>query len=488
MTTATVEGVEVDTRHWIGGVRVASESTFTDLSPIDEQPIAEVSAGAAEEVDAAVQAAQYAFPGWAAMPRSERAELLRSVADGIYARAEELARVETRDNGSLLRSHRRSVMPRVGMNFRFFADFLEKLDHPGGEIRGHRERVSYDPAGVTAIITPWNAPLMLATWRIGPALAAGNTVVAKPPEWAPLTASLLADITSEAGLPTGVFNIVQGTGAEAGAPLTAHSGIRRLAFTGSVPTAGVIARAAAPNIVPLSFELGGKSPLVIFADSDFDLAVTLAIEQFDNSGQVCLGAFRILVEDSIADRFTEAVLAMARTIVQGDPRDEQTDMSCLITRQHFEKVDGFVRRALASGAKAILGGSPNEELGHLYYRPTILADAEAGSEILTEEVFGPVLTIQTFSSEEQAVGMANSTRFGLAATLITGDPDRAARVSARINAGTIWVNCFFVRDLEAPFGGNGRSGIGREGGIYSFDFYCDIKNTVFSPTGWTTTG
>jgi 5-carboxymethyl-2-hydroxymuconic-semialdehyde dehydrogenase len=178
---------------------------------------------------------------------------------------------------------------------------------------------------------------------------------------------------------------------------------------------------------------------------------------------------------------------MARTIVQGDPRDEQTDMSCLITRQHFEKVDGFVRRALASGAKAILGGSPNEELGHLYYRPTILADAEAGSEILTEEVFGPVLTIQTFSSEEQAVGMANSTRFGLAATLITGDPDRAARVSARINAGTIWVNCFFVRDLEAPFGGNGRSGIGREGGIYSFDFYCDIKNTVFSPTGWTTT-
>ena len=488
MTTATVEGVEVDTRHWIGGVRVASESTFTDLSPIDEQPIAEVSAGAAEEVNAAVQAAQYAFPGWAAMPRSERAELLRKVADGIDARAEELARVETRDNGSLLRSHRRSVMPRVGMNFRFFADFLEKLDHPGGEIRGHRERVSYDPAGVTAIITPWNAPLMLATWRIGPALAAGNTVVAKPPEWAPLTASLLADITSEAGLPTGVFNIVQGTGAEAGAPLTAHSGIRRLAFTGSVPTAGVIARAAAPNIVPLSFELGGKSPLVIFADSDFDLAVTLAIEQFDNSGQVCLGAFRILVEDSIADRFTEAVLAMARTIVQGDPRDEQTDMSCLITRQHFEKVDGFVRRALASGAKAILGGSPNEELGHLYYRPTILADAEAGSEILTEEVFGPVLTIQTFSSEEQAVGMANSTRFGLAATLITGDPDRAARVSARINAGTIWVNCFFVRDLEAPFGGNGRSGIGREGGIYSFDFYCDIKNTVFSPTGWTTTG
>ena len=486
MTTATVEGVDVDTRHWIGGERVSSESTFTDISPIDEQPIAKISSGSALEVDAAVQAAQHAFPGWAAMPRSERAELLRKVADGIDDRAEELARVETRDNGSLLRSHRRSVMPRVGMNFRFFSDFVEKLDHPDGEIRGHRERISYDPAGVTAIITPWNAPLMLATWRIGPALAAGNTVVAKPPEWAPLTASLLADITHEAGLPPGVFNVVQGTGSQAGAPLTAHPGIRRLAFTGSVPTAGLIAKAAAPNIVPLSFELGGKSPLVIFADCDFDLAVKLAVEQFDNSGQVCLGAFRILVEDSIAERFQESVLAKANTIVQGDPRDEATDLSCLISRQHFGKVDGFVRRALTAGAHAILGGSPNDELGHLYYRPTVLVDAEPGSEILTEEVFGPVLTIQHFSTDEQAVDMANNTRFGLAATLVTGDPDRAERVSAQINAGTVWVNCFFVRDLGAPFGGNGKSGIGREGGIYSFDFYSDIKNTVFSPTGWTT--
>ena len=486
MTTATVEGVEVDTRHWIGGERVKSETTFTDISPIEEQPIAEISAGSTLEVDAAVEAAQQAFPDWAAMPRNERAELLRKVADGIDARTEDLARVETRDNGSLLRSHRRSVMPRVGMNFRFFADYVEKLEHPDGEIRGHRERITYDPAGVTAIITRWNAPLMLATWRIGPALAAGNTVVAKPPEWAPLTASLLADITHEAGLPAGVFNVVHGTGSQAGAPLTAHPGIRRLAFTGSVPTAGMIAKAAAPNIVPLSFELGGKSPLVIFADCDFDLAVRLAVEQFDNSGQVCLGAFRILVEDSIADRFQDAVLTRARTIAQGDPRDEATEMSCLISRQHFEKVDGFVRRAMAAGARATLGGSSNDELGHLFYRPTILVDAEPGSEILTEEVFGPVLTIQTFSREEQAVDLANNTRFGLAATLVTGDPDRAERVSAQINAGTVWVNCFFVRDLGAPFGGNGRSGIGREGGIYSFDFYCDIKNTVFSPTGWTT--
>jgi 5-carboxymethyl-2-hydroxymuconic-semialdehyde dehydrogenase len=376
-------------------------------------------------------------------------------------------------------------MPRVAANFRFFADHSETLVHEAREIRGHRERITYDPAGVTAIITPWNAPLMLATWRIGPALAAGNTVVLKPPEWAPLTASLLADIAAEAGVPAGVFNVVQGTGADAGAPLTRHPGINRLSFTGSVPTAGVIAAAAAPNIVPLSFELGGKSPLLVFEDCDLDLAVSLAVEQFDNAGQVCLGAFRMLVQDSIADEFLARVVERARDLVQGDPRDERTDVSALVSRQHFERVNGFVERAVADGAKPILGGGPNTDLGGLYYSPTILVDAKPGSEILTEEVFGPVLTMQTFSTEEEGVRMANNTRFGLAATMVTGDPDRAERVSARLNAGTVWVNCFFVRDLGAPFGGNGKSGIGREGGTYSFDFYCDIKNTVFSPTGWT---
>jgi 5-carboxymethyl-2-hydroxymuconic-semialdehyde dehydrogenase len=395
-----------------------------------------------------------------------------------------VARVETRDNGSLLRSHRRSVMPRVGMNFRYFADLLRTLAHPDREIRGHRERITWDAAGVTAIITPWNAPLMLATWRIGPALAAGNTVVLKPPEWAPLTASMLADITAEAGLPSGVFNVVQGLGPSAGAALTRHPGIRRLSFTGSVPTAGVIAAAAAPNVVPLSFELGGKSPLVVFGDADLELAVSLAVEQFDNAGQVCLGAFRILVDQAIADEFLARVIERAGRLVQGDPRDDATDVSCLISRPHFEKVSGFVERALAAGASPVLGGGPNDDLGGLFFRPTILTDVKPGAEIVTEEVFGPVLTVQTFASEDEAVAMANDTRFGLAATLVTGDPDRAERVSAVLSAGTVWVNCFFVRDLGAPFGGSGQSGIGREGGVHSFDFYCDIKNTVFAPSGW----
>jgi aminomuconate-semialdehyde/2-hydroxymuconate-6-semialdehyde dehydrogenase len=484
MTTIEVEGVRVDTRHWIGGERVASAGTFTDVSPIDETPLGEIAAGGAEEVDRAVAAARAAFPGWAALPVAERAAILRRVADGIEARVEDLARVETRDNGSLLRSHRRGVMPRVAMNFRYFADWSEHLAHEPREIRGHRERITYDPAGVTAIITPWNAPLMLATWRIGPALAAGDTVVLKPPEWAPLTASLLADIAHEAGLPPGVFNVVQGTGPQAGAALSRHPGINRLSFTGSVPTAGVIAAAAAPNIVPLSFELGGKSPLLVFDDCDLDLAVGLAVEQFDNAGQVCLGAFRMLVQESIAEEFLARVVERARGLVQGDPRDERTDVSALVSRPHFERVRGFVERAVAAGAEPVLGGGPNAGLGGLYFAPTILLGAKPGSEILTEEVFGPVLTLQTFADEEEGVRMANETRFGLAATLVTGDPERAERVSARLNAGTVWVNCFFVRDLGAPFGGNGKSGIGREGGTYSFDFYCDVKNTVFSPGGW----
>lgn len=476
-----VEGVKVDPRHWIGGQRVASAKTFTDVSPIDETVLGEIHAGGEAEVDAAVAAARAAFPAWAALSAKERGDILRRVADGIDARAEDLARVETRDNGALLRSHRRGVMPRAGMNFRFFADFAEQLAHPDRAVRGHRERITYDPSGVTAIITPWNAPLMLATWRIGPALAAGNTVVVKPPEWAPLTASLLADIAHEAGLPAGVLNVVQGNGVEAGAALTRHPGINRLSFTGSVPTAGLIAAAAAPNIVPLSFELGGKSPLLVLEDADLDLAVDLAVEQFDNAGQVCLGAFRLLVHESLAGEFLARVVAKAKTLVQGDPRDEATDVSALVSRPHFDRVAGFVERALAGGARAVLGGGPNTELGGLYFQPTILVDAQPGSEVLTEEVFGPVLTMQTFATEDEGVAMANDSRFGLAATLVTEDPARAEAVSARLNAGTIWVNCFFVRDLGAPFGGNGRSGIGREGGTWSFDFYSDVKNTVFRP-------
>ncbi|QKG21457.1 aldehyde dehydrogenase [Actinomadura verrucosospora] len=478
---ATVAGVAVEPGHWIGGERVGAADAFEDVSPIGERPLAEIARGGPDAVDAAVTAARAAFPAWSRTSREERARLLHAIADGVDKRVEELAQVETADNGALIRSHRRGVMPRVAHNFRFFADWLLKLGHEDFDTRGHANHVSWDPAGVCALITPWNAPLMLATWKIAPALAAGNTVVLKPAEWTPLTASLLADITAEAGLPDGVFNVVQGYGAEVGGPLTAHPDVKRISFTGSVPTAKAIAAAAAPNLTPLSLELGGKSPLLVFADVDLDLAADLAVEQYDNAGQVCLAATRLLVESSVVGEFTERFLAKAAALRQGDPRDEATDIGPQIHRRHLERIDGFVRRAKDAGARALLGGGPNEELGGLYYRPTLLTGAPDGAEILTEEVFGPVLTLQTFDSEEQAIAIANGTRFGLAATLATGDPERARRVTAQLVAGTVWVNCFFVRDLRAPFGGARESGMGREGGDWSFDFYCDVKNTVTAP-------
>jgi 5-carboxymethyl-2-hydroxymuconic-semialdehyde dehydrogenase len=481
MGTTVVEDVEVSTEHWIGGERVASGETFADISPIDETIIAEVAHGGAVEVDAAIAAAREAFPGWAALSPNDRAGILGAVGEGIEKRALELAAVETRDNGSLLRSMQRSVMPRAGHNFHFFADELVALAHDDFDTRGHTNHVSWDPAGVAAVITPWNAPLMLGTWRLAPALAAGNTVVFKPPEWAPLTASMLADITRDAGVPDGVFNVVQGIGEEAGAALTAHPGIDRIAFTGSVDTGKLVAAAAAPNLTPTSFELGGKSPFVIFADADVDAAVQQAVGQFDNAGQVCLAGTRLLVEDALHDAFLERFLERAAALRQGDPRDDATDLGPLITREHFDRVDGFVRRAAEAGATAVLGGGPNDDLGGLYYRPTLFADVRDGAEILRREVFGPVLTIQPFAGEEQAVAMANDTDFGLAAILYTGDSARAERVSRRLIAGTVWVNCFFVRDLRAPFGGTKNSGIGREGGQWSFDFYADVKNTCTAP-------
>jgi len=486
MNTISVANVEVSADHWIGGERVSSAATFDDVSPIDEQLIGRVARGGPAEASAAIGAATDAFPAWAATPPAERARLMHRVADLVEERIEQLAIVETTDNGALLRSHLRGVMPRVAHNFRFFADHLvNDLHHPDFDTRGHTNHVSWDPSGPAVLITPWNAPLMLASWKVAPALAAGCTVVLKPAEWSPLTASLLADITAEAGFPAGVFNVVQGLGEEVGDALTGDPRVSRISFTGSVPTARLIARSAAANLTPCSFELGGKSPLVIFADSDMEAAVAHAVEQYDNAGQVCLAGVRILVEESARDEFVERFVARAAGLRQGDPRDLTTDIGPQISREHVERIDGFVRRAIADGAEPVIGGGPNTDLGGLYYRPTLFTGARPGSEILTQEVFGPVLTLQTFTDEEEAIAMANGTEFGLAGVLFTGDPARAERVGARLVAGTLWVNCFFVRDLRAPFGGSRHSGVGREGGTWSFDFYCDVKNTCTNHDRWT---
>ena len=485
MSSVSVYGVEIDTRHFIGGKRLASIDTYANTSPIDGSFLGDFARGGSEEVNQAVAAAQKAFPAWAALGAQKRGELLFKLADLIEENIETLANIETLDNGALLRSNLRGVMPRVAMNIRFFADWaINNLKHDVFETRGHSNNVSWDPSGVAALITPWNAPLMLATWKIGPALAAGDTVVLKPAEWTPLSASFFADLTVKAGIPAGVFNVVFGYGLEAGAALTAHAGISRISFTGSVPTAKIIARAAADNLTPVSFELGGKSPLLVFADADLDLAATIAVEQYDNAGQVCLSGTRILVHESIADAFAKKFAEKATALKQGDPRDEDTDIGPQIHETHFEKIAGFVDRAREAGASFSLGGGPNQELGGLYFKPTLVDNPKPGSEIVTGEIFGPVLCLQRFASDQQALEMANGTEFGLAAVVVSGDREHAQKITEKLVAGTIWVNCFFVRDLRAPFGGSKQSGIGRDGGTWSFDFYADVKNTVIAPNGW----
>jgi betaine-aldehyde dehydrogenase/5-carboxymethyl-2-hydroxymuconic-semialdehyde dehydrogenase len=328
------------------------------------------------------------------------------------------------------------------------------------------------PAGPAAVITPWNAPFMLSTWKTAPALAAGCTVVLKPAEWSPLSCSLLAGLADEAGLPAGVLNVVQGIGEEAGAALVQHPLIRRVSFTGSTQTARFIGAAAARNIVPFTAELGGKNPFVVFADADLDAAARKAAGQYDDAGQVCLSGTRLLVEESVLPEFLERFHAATDEHVLGDPADDATTVSPLIHPDHLARVSGFVERARESGQRIVRGG---RGAGGLFYEPTLIEPTSNDAEIVQNEVFGPVLTYQSFRGEEEAIALANSTRYGLSAILYTSSLGRADRIGRALRAGTVWVNTFLVRDLTAPFGGMGESGIGREGGDYALDFYSDLK-------------
>jgi acyl-CoA reductase-like NAD-dependent aldehyde dehydrogenase len=470
--TTTVAGVEVPTDHYINGERVGSDATFTTISPIDGEPLAEVARAGEREVDLAVRAAHDAFPAWAALGPVGRAEHLHRLADLIDAHVEELAQVECADMAMLLRSLRARVIARGALNFRNYADLAVAYEERDWRSKGTWNRVQRMPAGPAAVITPWNAPFMLSTWKTAPALAAGCTVVLKPAEWSPLSCSLLASLAGEAGLPPGVFNVVQGIGEEAGAALVAHPLIRRVSFTGSTETARHIGGAAAANVVPFTAELGGKNPLIVFADADLDAAATKAAGQYDDAGQVCLSGTRILVEEPVLDEFLNKFRAAVDAHVLGDPRDDATTISPMIHPDHLARVEGFVERAKADGQEVVRGG---ERAGGLFYAPTLIRPTSNDAEIVQNEVFGPVLTYQTFASEEEAIALANSTEYGLSAIIYTSSLGRADRVGRAVRAGTVWVNTFLVRDLTAPFGGMGHSGIGREGGDYALDFYSDLK-------------
>jgi acyl-CoA reductase-like NAD-dependent aldehyde dehydrogenase len=482
-----VAGVEVSLDHWIGGRRVGSANRYAHASPIDGSDLGAVAAGGRAEAEMAVAAAEAAFPAWAALGPEGRLPILKRFAEGILARAADIAAVETADNGSLLAGNLHRMVPRAAQNISFFAEWAlglnsHNIDHP--EVVNN---VRYDPAGVAALITPWNAPFMLTTWKVGPALAAGNTAVIKPPEWAPLSCSLLADIADAAGVPPGVLNVLQGIGEDAGDALVNDERLARISFTGSPETARIIGQAAARTITPMSAELGGKSPFIVCADADLDTAAQTVAGQYINAGQVCLAGTRILVEASIEAVFLEKVRAAVGQMTVGDPRLPTTRVGPLIHPDHFARVAGFVDRAKAGGAQLLWGGG-RDPAGALYFQPTLFAGANPGDEIAQAEVFGPVLTWQSFADDEEAVRLANGTRYGLAGTLFCGNEARAMRIAERVVAGTMWVNCFFVRDLAAPFGGARISGIGREGGTHSFDFYCDIKNIAVRKGSFASSG
>ena len=470
-----IEGVSVSPDHYIGGRRVSSPRTFEDRSPLDwTRKLGDFARGDAATADQAVSAAAEAFPDWSAAGIADRAACMHRLADLIEANVAPLARLECLDMAMLQESLELRVIPRGARNFRAYADLAGQYEEQTWSSNGTANAVLRMPAGPAVIITPWNAPFMLSTWKCAPALAAGNTVILKPAEWSPVTASVLADLVDEAGFPPGVFNVVQGIGEEVGAALVSDPRVRRISFTGSPEAARDIGAAAARNIVPFTAELGGKSPLVVFADAVLDAAARKAAGQYDDAGQVCLAGTRLLVEASVHDAFVERMLAFTDEHVVGDSRSPETTISPVIHPDHLARVQGFVERARAAGDRVLRGGRVAKE-GGLWYEPTLIEPRSNDSEIVQNEVFGPVLTVQTFDDEAQAVTLANSTRYGLAAIVYTRDTARAQRIGRAVRAGTVWVNCFLIRDLTAPFGGCGISGIGREGGDYALDFHSDLK-------------
>ena len=472
---ATVAGVAVATGHYIGGAWVDGPATFEDRSPLDwDTVLARVSRGGVAEATRAVDAALAAFPAWAALGAAGRAPYLRRLADLIDRDVARLAAVECLDMAMLEESLRERVIARGARNFRAYADLAVDYQPRQWDSHGTHNTVWRMPAGPTVVITPWNAPFMLATWKCAPALAAGNTVVLKPAEWSPLSAAMLMDLADEAGLPPGVLNLVQGLGEEAGAALVGDGRVRRISFTGSPETGRAIGRVAAEHLVPFTAELGGKGPLVVLDDADLDAAALSAARMYDDAGQVCLAGTRLLVQASVRDEFVARVSAAAAALVPGDSRLPTTTLSPLIHPEHLARVEGFVTRARAAGDHVVFGGARWRPDG-LWYQPTLIEPHDNDAEIVQREVFGPVLTLQSFADDAEAVALANSTPYGLSAIVYTSSRERADAMGAALRAGTIWVNTFLVRDLTAPFGGIGISGLGREGGDYALDFYSDLK-------------
>ncbi len=457
---------------WLDNVEPATGKIYSRLADSDERDVAR-----------AVEAARRAFPEWSATPVAERSRMLLELSTRLEQRLEEFARAESVDNGKPLTLARSVDIPRAVANLRFFATAIV---HFASEAHAtDRQAINYtlrQPRGVAGCISPWNLPLYLFTWKIAPALAAGNTVVAKPSELTPLTAALLGELCREAGLPAGVLNIVHGLGPKAGQAIVAHPEIGTISFTGGTVTGRRIAETTAPSFKKLSLELGGKNPNVVFADADLDEVVETSLRSsFSNQGQICLAGSRILVEHGVHDAFLERFVERARGLTVGDPLEPGTDQGALVSEAHLDKVASYVELARREGGRILCGGAKPSELpercrGGYFYEPTVIAGLRPDDRVNQEEIFGPVVTVIPFEGERQAIEWANGTPYGLAASIWTRDLARAHRVAEQVSSGIIWVNCWMLRDLRTPFGGMKQSGLGREGGEEALRFFTEPKN------------
>lgn len=475
-------------RHVIDGEAVESldGAVFESVDPWTQEPWAEVSLGGPADADRALAAARRAFDEgpWPKMALAERQAILHKVAAAVEDHAAELSEADSRDMGKPIQDMLGREVGRSAHNLRFFADHMAMSTGRTFPMdSGHHAYERFEPAGVVAAISPWNFPLMLETWKIAPALAWGNTVVLKPAEESPSSASLLAEIALGAGLPPGVLNVVHGFGPDGvGEALTSSSLVDRITFTGESATGRAVAKAASSHLVPVSLELGGKGASVVFEDADLDSAAAwCARAGFSNAGQVCLAGSRLLVQASVYDEFIEAMVAIAEKMTVGNPAEHSTEIGPLSSQQHFAKVTGYLDDVPEAGGKLATGGRADGWA----VRPTLVTGLPHDAPACNEEIFGPVITVQSFETETEGVELANRTRFGLNAMCFTTNLSRAHRVSKLLRAGTVWVNCFFVRDLRAPFGGVGDSGIGREGGDYSREFFTEPKAVVMAIDGST---
>ncbi|MEH7479841.1 aldehyde dehydrogenase [Neobacillus drentensis] len=473
-----------DCLHYIDGKFVESVDgkTFNNVNPVTEEVYGTVAEGSAADIDLAVKAAKRAFEEgpWGKMTVNERSRIIRKVGDILEARQEEIAQLESLDTGKHLKFSRHVDAPRAAANFHFFADYMISIGTEAYQDETHNA-LNYGyrrPIGVVGLIQPWNLPLFLLTWKLAPALAAGCTVVIKPSELTPMTATRLMEILKEAGVPDGVVNLVHGFGPGAGSAINKHPDIAGIGFIGQVSTGAKIMAEAAPTLKKLSFELGGKNPNIIFADVDIDEVVATTIRSsFTNQGEVCVCGSRIYVERQIFDEFVERFASKTRELKVGDPFDMSNDQGALVAKVHYDKVMSYLKIAEEEGGTFVTGGKRPDGLDKGYFiEPTIITGLDDRSRCVREEIFGPVVTVIPFDTEEEVIAAANDTRMGLSNTIWTNDIRRAHRVAQKIVSGLSYINCWFVRDLRTPFGGTKDSGLGRVGGSHSWEFYTEITN------------